>query len=338
MDLIMSHQAGIKNTVAASGTALAEDTISREAVTNNLGIIRRLSQNLLIAFDSDKAGRNAALRAARIALNLGMDVKIADIEGGKDPADLVLANPEKWKDTLRHSKPIIEFVLDGIIKEKNAVKLDSRKLPVIIREKILPFIAEIQGHMERSHWIKMIHDKTGLAEESVRDDLSSYLRNLKDNSVEKVPSRDNHDSVLGTRNSGLIISRLDIITRKLFGLLAFAEKNQDKVSLDPKKYHEQIKEITGDEYQNIAREAEPLKDELIFEAEATYGDGHDIGKELAELMVNFEKDVLKKKLAQAMNDLAAAEREKNVEKSNSAAKLCHELSKKLAEVSKRRII
>jgi DNA primase len=331
MDLIMSHQAGIKNTVAASGTALTEDTISREAVTNNLGIIRRLSPNLLIAFDSDKAGQNAALRAARIALNLGMDVKIADIEGGKDPADLVLANPEKWKDTLRHSKPIIEFVLDGIMKEKSAVKLDPRKLPAIIREKILPFIAEIQGNMERSHWIKMIHDKTGLSEEAVRDDLNSFLKNKK---TEAVPPA----GIASIMAKNIPQGRLDIVARKLFGLLAFAEKNVDKITIDSKEYRKQIKEITGDEYERIIGETEPFKNELILEAEITYGDGHDIKKELAELMINFEEDILKKKLTSAMADLAAAEREKNVEKSNVAAKLCHELSKKLAEVGKRRKI
>jgi DNA primase len=331
MDLIMSHQAGIKNTVAASGTALTEDTISREAVTNNLGIIRRLSPNLLIAFDSDKAGRNAALRAARIALNLGMDVKIADIEGGKDPADLVLTNPEKWKDTLRHSKPIIEFVLDGIMKEKSVVKLDPRKLPAIIREKILPFIAEVSGSMERSHWIKMIHDKTGLSEEAVRDDLNSFLKNKK---TEAVPPA----GIASIMAKNIPQARLDIVARKLFGLLAFAEKNADKITIDSKEYRKQIKEITGDEYERIIAETEPFKDELILEAEITYGDGHDIGKELAELMINFEEDILKKKLTSAMADLAAAEREKNVEKSNSAAKLCHELSKKLVEVGKRRKI
>jgi DNA primase len=329
MDLIMSHQAGIKNTVAASGTALTEDTISREAVTNNLGIIRRLSPNLLIAFDSDKAGRNAALRAARIALNLGMDVKIADIEGGKDPADLVLANPEKWKDTLRHSKPIIEFILDGIMKEKSAVKLDPRKLPAIIREKILPFIAEIQGNMERSHWIKMIHDKTGLSEEAVRDDLNSFLKNKK---TEAIPPA----GIASIMAKNIPQGRLDIVARKLFGLLAFAEKNADKITIDSKEYRKQIKEITGDEYERIIAETEPFKDELILEAEITYGDGHDIKKELAELMINFEEDVLKKKMSEVMNSLAAAEREKNVEKSNAAAKLCHELSKKLVEVGKRR--
>src|ERR1035437_499614 len=332
MDLIMSHQAGIKNTVAASGTALAEDTLSREAVTNNLGIIRRLSPNLLIAFDADKAGRNAALRAARIALNLGMDVKIADIEGGKDPADIVLADPDMWKNTLRRSKPIIEFVLDGIMKEKDppaiGAKLDPRKLPAIIREKILPFIAEVSGSMERSHWIKMIHDKTGLTDEGVRDDLASYLKNKP---VE-VTSTGAQTSMAKNIPQG----RLDIIARKLFGLLTFAEKNAEKFPLDPKEYYKQIHEITGDEYEKVIGEIEPLKDELVLEAEITYGDGHDIGKELAELMINFEEDVLKKKMSEAMNSLAAAEREKNAEKSNAAAKLCHELSKKLVEVGKRR--
>jgi DNA primase len=328
MDLIMSHQAGIKNTVAASGTALAEDTISREAVTNNLGIIRRLSPNLLIAFDSDKAGRNAALRAARIALNLGMDVKIADIEGGKDPADLVLANPDKWKDTLRHSKPIIEFVLDGIMKEKSAVKLDPRKLPSIIREKVLPFIAEVSGSMERSHWINMIHDKTGLSEEAVRDDVASYLKNKP---IETVSS-----SAPTSMIKNIPQGRFDIVARKLFGLLAFAEKNAKKFPLDPKEFYKQIHDIIGNDYEKILSEVEPFKDEFVLEAEITYGDGHDIGKELAELMINFEVDILKKKMSEAMNDLAAAEREKNAEKSNSAAKLCHELSKKLAEVGKKR--
>jgi DNA primase len=340
MDLIMSHQAGIKNTVAASGTALAEDAISREHVTNNVGIIRRLSPNLLIAFDSDKAGKNASLRAARIALNLGMDVKIADIEGGKDPADLVLANPEKWRDTLRRSKPIVEFILDGIMKEKEGAKLDSRKLPALIREKVLPFIAEVAGSMERSHWIKMVHDKTGLSEESVRDDLGAYLKNKKPEEVLSA-SRPGASSLTAKT---IPQARLDIIMRKLFGLLAFLEKNAgvsvgkaEKIPIDPKVFYEKIKEIAGDEYQKIASEVESLKDDLVLEAEITYGDGHDFSKELAELMVNFEEDILKEKLSEAMNDLAAAEREKNAEKSNIAAKLCHELSKKLAEVGKKRM-
>lgn len=331
MDLIMSHQAGIKNTVAASGTALAEDTISREAVTNNLGIIRRLSPNALIAFDSDAAGRNAALRAARIALNLGMDVKIADIEGGKDPADLVLADPEQWKNTLRRSKPVIEFILDGIIKEKH----DPRKLPPVIREKVLPFIAEVSGSMERSHWVKMIHDKTGLAEEAVRDDLKILLSKKS----AETPASAALKSEIAASAATPSIARIDIIARKLFGLLAFAEKSAgggEKGIVDAKKYEQELKAISGDDYARIAAEIAPFRDDLILEAEITYGEGHKIEKELAELMINFEEDLLKRRLSGAMAELAAAEREKNAEKSQAAAQMCHELSKKLTEVGKRK--
>src|SRR3990167_7220635 len=78
MDLLLSHQAGYRNTVATSGTALSESTETKENVVSNLGLIRRLSENLVLAFDGDKAGLHASERAGRIALSLGMDVKVAD--------------------------------------------------------------------------------------------------------------------------------------------------------------------------------------------------------------------------------------------------------------------
>ena len=53
MDLVLSHQVGIKNTVAVSGTALADTLISKENIVNNLGIVKRLSNNIILAFDSD---------------------------------------------------------------------------------------------------------------------------------------------------------------------------------------------------------------------------------------------------------------------------------------------
>ena len=79
MDLVLSHQAGYKNTIATSGTALADSTLSKENTVSNLGLIRRLTPNVVLAFDADKAGFNASLRAGRIALSLGMDVKVASM-------------------------------------------------------------------------------------------------------------------------------------------------------------------------------------------------------------------------------------------------------------------
>src|SRR3989344_6165023 len=64
MDLILSHQIGCKNTVALSGTGFSENLSSKENIVNNFGIIKRLSNNIMFAFDSDKAGIKASDRAS----------------------------------------------------------------------------------------------------------------------------------------------------------------------------------------------------------------------------------------------------------------------------------
>ena len=88
MDLLMAHQAGFENTVASSGTALTEEQLIR---------LKRLSENLLISFDSDSAGVRASERAIRLALALGMNVKVIAIEKGKDPAELIQKDPPAWE-------------------------------------------------------------------------------------------------------------------------------------------------------------------------------------------------------------------------------------------------
>ena len=98
MDLILSHQAGWKNTIATSGTALSDATVSKENAISNLGLVRRLSPNIVLAFDGDKAGISATERAGKIALSLGMDVKVALMPVDTDPADLILKEGnEAWK-------------------------------------------------------------------------------------------------------------------------------------------------------------------------------------------------------------------------------------------------
>jgi DNA primase len=81
VDLVMSHQAGWGNTLAVSGTAF---TVEHAA------LIKRMTENLVIALDADEAGIKAAGRAARAALQMGLNVKVARLPDGLDPADLIL--------------------------------------------------------------------------------------------------------------------------------------------------------------------------------------------------------------------------------------------------------
>src|SRR5580698_5887155 len=104
MDLLASHQAGWGNTVAVSGTAFTPE---------HAQLIRRMTDNLVIALDADEAGMKAAGRAARAALQGGLNVKVARLPAGSDPADLILKEgADKWKAAIKESKDIITFLLD----------------------------------------------------------------------------------------------------------------------------------------------------------------------------------------------------------------------------------
>ncbi len=340
MDLVLSHQAGIRNTVAVSGTALAETVTTatrdelKQNVVNNLGIVRRLSPNIILAFDSDPAGRKAAMRSAGIALSLGMDVKIADLPEGKDPADLVLANPEEWKNVLRKAKPIVEFQIDGVMKEVKAKKLDGRKVPTLIREKVLPFILAIDGAMERAHFIKMIHGKTGLSEESVREDLRAMEAKLRsENGVySKTGQAPAHNGIV---TPNVQVNRLDMISRKLFGLLAYLDQKGD-TGIDTEGIRASIKRIATEErYHNLIQGLESSKDDLIFDAERyfVHNKTKDLQRHTDELLLNFEEDVLRGDFAHIMAELGKVESKTQADE---LAKKCDLLAKRIDEISKKR--
>lgn len=158
LDLVLSHQAGVKNTVASSGTAF---TLA------HLDKLKKVSPRIILAFDGDQAGEKAAERSAALALSLGMEVKIAELPEGRDPADLVKEDGELWKEVLRSSKPAIEIFLDMVLKEEK----DQRKAGKVIEKKILPLLALVQSAMERSHFVSMIAKRTGIREEVIVEDL-----------------------------------------------------------------------------------------------------------------------------------------------------------------------
>jgi len=321
MDLVLSHQVGIRNTVAVSGTALADTLVSKDNAVNNLGIVKRLSNNIILAFDSDNAGRKAAMRSARIALSLGMDVKIADLPEGKDPADLVLSDPEQWRNVLRNSKPVVEFQIDTVLSQK----LDPRKLPQALRDNVFPFIAPLTGAMEKAHYIKLIKEKTGISEESIREDLLKV----------EVPKSDSDINVNESVVVNTISTRRDAISRKLFGLLYYLEKNPIP-NIDIDGYNSTIKKIVGEKYESLIKGIEAFKEELILEAEVGISESTDILKNLNELIFNFEDDVVRRELSESMNELTKAERIKDEVAVVDLIKKIDILVKKTNELSKRK--
>ena len=159
IDLLLSHQAGVVNTVASSGTAFSQAHLQR---------LKRLSPRIILAFDADAAGKAASEKATELALDLSLEVKVAKLPQGKDPADVVKEDKEEWKEILRQSKPAIEHFLEELLEEK-----DRRKLGKLIESKLLPKLAKLTSSIERSHFISLIAKRTGIKEEMIWEDLKS---------------------------------------------------------------------------------------------------------------------------------------------------------------------
>jgi DNA primase len=326
MDLVMSHQAGIKNTVASSGTALSDEGVNKEGIINNLGLVRRLSPNVIIAFDADQAGRKAAMRASGIALSLGMDVKIADIVGGKDPADLVKEDVELWRNVIKQAKPVIEFELANVLKETT----DSRKVPRELRERVFPFVASIESSTDKSYFVKMIADRANIDEQAIWEDVRVIEKKLKTG----LGNDTNSSSNISNANKNVYAKegRLDLVERRLFGLLFLMD------TLDPaaaKDFRSHIERIAGESFVQKMSKAESMKSDIAFEAEAFFGtDQTKFDNHKKELLANFEEDLVGQELIQAMKKLREAEREGNNEVVAEMAKKCQVLSMRKSDILK----
>lgn len=324
MDIIMCHQAGFQNVVATSGTALTPE---------HLTLLRRISNRVIMAFDADKAGFNAATKAWQLALSLGMEVKIAEFKDGKDPADVILSadGKEKFKEALKDSMHIIDFYLTKILSEK----LDERKTGKEVQEKVLPFLALIESSIEKSHWVKKISDKCGISESAIWEDLKK---------VKVEPGVSGQSAAFSNSDKATLYpERVDSIERRVFGVINWLETSKAKESpsqaketplpaVDVDKLKDKIKEIIGeDNFKKWLAAPESVLNEATFEAEQYY-DKKKIQIVLDELLKELEKEYIKRDLTGAMGEMIKTEKEKDFKKRDILAEKCNELTKRLAKL------
>jgi DNA primase len=99
-DVIALHAAGFEEAVAAMGTSLTEEGV-RE--------LRRLADAVLLCFDADAAGQEAALRGMEMAERSGLRVRIVALPAGEDPADILARGPEAFEAALSAAQPVLAF-------------------------------------------------------------------------------------------------------------------------------------------------------------------------------------------------------------------------------------
>jgi len=279
MDLLMCHQAGYDNSVASSGTALSQ---------GHLGLLKRLSNRVVVAFDGDKAGFISACRATKLALVEAMEVRLMNIPDGQDPADFILKNKGGWQKALKEAKHIVDFYLDKLISEIG----DRRKLGQAVQEKVLPFVALIESEIEKANFVENIAEKLGVATKVIwielnkinkEDFLSSTTPYLKQSLGEKLSSKDKKN-------------KRQIILRQISGIYWW-QKNLENPVLNLEEFSKEVREIIGEEvFEKIENLNDKIKNEIIFEVEILYGDFEDTDKKIRELFKNLKIELIDEKI------------------------------------------
>lgn len=308
MDLIMAHQAGTKNAVAVSGTAL---TIFQ------LEMLKRFADKLLFSFDSDDAGLNAAKKSAIPALQMGFDVHAIDLSGEKDPADLILESPEKWTEAIRSAKHIVEFFL-SVLQRKSADKRDFR---LSVEKNVLPLVVSIESKIDQAHFIDVISVFLDISRESVAEEMRKIILRRNDD----ISSQEEIEDTPTLKRTP--VSRKEAIEKKIHGVILWQSSARSDFA---EEMRERYKTIVG-----LFRDPrEDEKNALIFEAEAFYSGTDSLEKEVEDLFLNFEKEVIKDSLTEAMTELRRAEMLHDTGKAAEILGTCKILSDKLNLLNK----
>lgn len=164
MDLCMSYQAGVHNTVAVSGTAFTDEHIH---------LIKRFADKVILSFDSDSAGQNALKKSALLCLLGSLDVYVVGNIGTKDPADLIMQDASLWHKAIENRVHVIEYITNNLIRD---IK-DERTLGKLIISDVLPFVRALQSSIDKDYFIKFISNKTGIGADTLKTEV------LKNNTV-----------------------------------------------------------------------------------------------------------------------------------------------------------
>ncbi len=157
MDVISSHQAGVKEAVATSGTAMTE---------GHLKMLSRLTDDVRLAYDGDAAGVNATERAIMLAGDLGINLSvISDYHGAKDPDELIQKDPKLWQDAVKNYRPAVDWLLD---KYEENLDLNSGPGKREYADLAMKLLKNVTHSVEKKHYMQLVARKLDCSVEDLQ--------------------------------------------------------------------------------------------------------------------------------------------------------------------------
>ncbi len=336
MDVVACHQAGMANVVAASGTALT---------TEQVKLLKRYSNNIAIAFDSDMAGFKAGKRGSELAAagqvhevvkifpgiilkeNLveeGLNVRIIQIpEGaGKDADECLTKNPSVWFEAVAKSKGVMEWYFAKILGGADTREPRQKQKAA---EALLAEIAKIPYAVERDEWLKQLGEKLNISAAILRGEIKKFKSRPSAGSVEdKVElnlSVDDKSDLLFSRLFALLLRHPHLynvnpnaLRAEYFAGTSFAplydlfKKQYNNNDFNPDAWRQDF----------VLPNGENLIDILRLQAERDFAqmDENEIRVEAGALIKRIKSEWIKKRKEELLTELKSAQEEKNKTREN----------------------
>ena len=318
-DVILTNQAGFENIVAPCGTALT---------SSHLKILRRYTDNLLLAFDMDEAGGGATKRSIDLAIEEGFNVKVIIMSEGKDPADVASSDPREWEKLVEGAVSIFDFYFTTAFAKHDKTTPEGKKN---IASDLLPVIKKIVNSIEQAHWIQKLANELEVKEQIVLDELAKVkedrITNIRANSnTVAEPVRKDRQGLLEERVLFLLFAdpkNIQLIPEE--GLAYFSPNMQNMIEgmkrnpkLDVAAWEGIFPAETVDLFQSLA-----------LRAEVEQEDEHDWEGEFRICMQELRAIAIKRKLEDIGQAIHVAEQNKDSSKVQALMTEFEEVTKKL---------
>jgi DNA primase len=161
LDVIASHQASVQQVVATAGTALTE---------HHLKSIGRLTNDIRLSFDADKAGLAATERAIPIAGQVGVSLSIIDIPNGKDPDELIRHDPASWQAAIDKYTYALDWLME---RYQHLLDITSAQGKRQFTDVLLPLVQRLTDSVEQDHYMNAIAAVVNVSREALNSKLTS---------------------------------------------------------------------------------------------------------------------------------------------------------------------
>lgn len=165
MDVVGVHNLGVTNVVASLGTAFTQ----RQAQ-----LLRRICDVAIVAYDMDRAGREATRRAIVIARETGLKLRIATLPDGKDPDEYIKQHgANAWEDVIAMAQNVLDYRLDEIIAAHDATSTDGKNMIV---QEFVPEIMQTDNAITIDSYLRRLATRLRMNENIVRSEAQKIAK------------------------------------------------------------------------------------------------------------------------------------------------------------------